>query len=201
MEKFNRYLVTAALPYANGPVHIGHLAGCYLPSDIYVRYLRARKMDVKFVCGTDEHGVPITIKAMQENVSPQDIVDKYYAVIRDSFAAMGISFDIFSRTSRQIHHETAAAFFKEMYDKGLFEERESEQYFDEIKQVFLADRYIIGTCPKCGNDRAYGDQCERCGSSLSPDELINPRSALSDAVPVKRKTKHWYMPSSSTSPG
>ncbi|WP_341838132.1 methionine--tRNA ligase [Chitinophaga pollutisoli] len=194
MEKFNRYLVTAALPYANGPVHIGHLAGCYLPSDIYVRYLRARKMDVKFVCGTDEHGVPITIKAMQENVSPQDIVDKYYAVIRDSFAAMGISFDIFSRTSRQVHHETAAAFFKVMYDKGLFEERESEQYFDEIKQVFLADRYIIGTCPKCGNDRAYGDQCERCGSSLSPDELINPRSALSDAVPVKRKTKHWYMP-------
>lgn len=194
MEKFKRYLVTAALPYANGPVHIGHLAGCYLPSDIYVRYLRARKMDVKFVCGTDEHGVPITIKAMQENVSPQDIVDKYYAVIRDSFAAMGISFDIFSRTSRQIHHETAAAFFKVMYDKGLFEERESEQYFDEIKQVFLADRYIIGTCPKCGNDRAYGDQCERCGSSLSPDELINPRSALSDAVPVKRKTKHWYMP-------
>ncbi|QEH40701.1 methionine--tRNA ligase [Chitinophaga sp. XS-30] len=194
MKQFNRTLVTAALPYANGPVHIGHLAGCYLPADIYVRYLRARKADVKFIGGTDEHGVPITIKAMQENVSPQDIVDKYYLIIRDSFDAMGISFDIFSRTSRQIHHETAAGFFKKMYDDGLFEEKESEQYFDEIKQVFLADRYIIGTCPKCGNPGAYGDQCERCGSSLSPDELINPRSALSDAVPVKKKTKHWYMP-------
>lgn len=194
MKQFNRHLVTAALPYANGPVHIGHLAGCYLPADIYVRYLRARKADVKFICGTDEHGVPITIKAMQENVSPQDIVDKYYEIIKDSFASMGISFDIFSRTSRAVHHQTASDFFRKMYDDGLFEERESEQYFDEQKQVFLADRYIIGTCPKCGNDRAYGDQCERCGSALSPDELIDPRSALSDAVPVKRKTKHWYMP-------
>ena len=194
MKHFNRYLVTAALPYANGPVHIGHLAGCYLPADIYVRYLRAKKTDVKFVCGTDEHGVPITIKAMQENVNPQDIVDKYHAVIKESFDAMGISFDIFSRTSNQVHHQTAADFFSKMYNDGLFEEKESEQYFDEIKQVFLADRYIIGTCPNCGNDRAYGDQCERCGTSLSPEELINPRSALSDAVPVKRKTKHWYMP-------
>lgn len=194
MAKFNRYLITAALPYANGPVHIGHLAGCYLPADIYVRYLRARKADVKFIGGTDEHGVPITIKAMQENVSPQDIVDKYYEIINESFSDMGISFDIFSRTSRQVHHETASAFFKKMYDDGLFEEKESEQYYDEVKNVFLADRYIIGTCPKCGNDRAYGDQCERCGSSLSPEELINPRSALSDATPVKRKTKHWYMP-------
>lgn len=194
MAKFNRYLITAALPYANGPVHIGHLAGCYLPSDIYVRYLRAKKADVKFIGGTDEHGVPITIKAMQENVSPQDIVDKYYKIISESFEAMGISFDIFSRTSRPIHHETAADFFLEMYNDGRFEEKESEQYFDEVKQVFLADRYIIGTCPNCGNEKAYGDQCERCGSSLSPDELINPRSALSDAVPVKRKTKHWYMP-------
>ncbi|WP_181954730.1 methionine--tRNA ligase [Chitinophaga lutea] len=194
MKQFNRYLVTAALPYANGPVHIGHLAGCYLPSDIYVRYLRARKTDVKFVCGTDEHGVPITIKAMQEGVNPQDVVDKYYKIIKESFDTMGISFDIFSRTSRQIHHQTAADFFKKLYDDGVFEEKESEQYFDEVKQVFLADRYIIGTCPKCGNDKAYGDQCERCGSSLSPDELINPRSALSDAVPVKRTTKHWYMP-------
>ncbi|SIO52021.1 methionine--tRNA ligase [Chitinophaga niabensis] len=194
MKHFNRYLVTAALPYANGPVHIGHLAGCYLPADIYVRYLRAKKTDVKFVCGTDEHGVPITIKAMQENVNPQDIVDKYHAVIKESFDAMGISFDIFSRTSNQVHHQTAADFFSKMYNDGLFEEKESEQYFDEIKQVFLADRYIIGTCPNCGNDKAYGDQCERCGTSLSPDELINPRSALSDAVPVKRKTKHWYMP-------
>lgn len=194
MKQFNRYLVTAALPYANGPVHIGHLAGCYLPSDIYVRYLRATGADVKFICGTDEHGVPITIKAMKENVTPQDIVDKYYAIIRDSFAAMGISFDVFSRTSNTVHHETASAFFTNMYEKGLFEEKESEQYYDEVKNVFLADRYIIGTCPKCGNDKAYGDQCERCGTSLSPDELINPRSALSDAVPVKRKTKHWYMP-------
>ncbi|ATL45932.1 methionine--tRNA ligase [Chitinophaga caeni] len=194
MKQFNRYLVTAALPYANGPVHIGHLAGCYLPSDIYVRYLRAKKADVKFIGGTDEHGVPITIKAMQEGVSPQDIVDKYYAIIRDSFAAMGISFDIFSRTSNKTHHETAAAFFKKMYEDGLFEERESEQYYDEKKQIFLADRYIIGTCPKCGNEKAYGDQCERCGTALSPDELINPHSALSDAVPIKKKTKHWYMP-------
>jgi methionyl-tRNA synthetase len=194
MKHFNRYLVTAALPYANGPVHIGHLAGCYLPADIYVRYLRSKKTDVKFVCGTDEHGVPITIKAMQENVNPQDIVDKYHAIIKESFDAMGISFDIFSRTSNQVHHQTAADFFSKMYNDGLFEEKESEQYFDEIKQVFLADRYIIGTCPNCGNDRAYGDQCERCGTSLSPEELINPRSALSDAVPVKRKTKHWYMP-------
>jgi methionyl-tRNA synthetase len=194
MKQFNRYLITAALPYANGPVHIGHLAGCYLPSDIYVRYLRATGADVKFIGGTDEHGVPITIKAMKEGVTPQDIVDKYYAIIRDSFAAMGISFDIFSRTSREIHHETAAAFFTNMYDKGLFEERESEQYYDEVNKMFLADRYIVGTCPNCGNDKAYGDQCERCGTSLSPDELINPRSALSDAVPVKRKTTHWYMP-------
>ncbi|RBL92720.1 methionine--tRNA ligase [Chitinophaga flava] len=194
MGKFNRYLITAALPYANGPVHIGHLAGCYLPADIYVRYLRAKKADVKFVCGTDEHGVPITIKAMKENVTPQDIVDKYHKIIGDSFAAMGISFDIFARTSAPIHHETASDFFLKMYNEGLFEEKESEQYFDPEKKVFLADRYIVGTCPKCGNDKAYGDQCERCGTSLSPDELINPHSALSNAVPVKKLTKHWYMP-------
>lgn len=194
MGKFNRYLITAALPYANGPVHIGHLAGCYIPADIYVRYLRAKKADVKFIGGTDEHGVPITIKAMKENVTPQDIVDKYHKIIYDSFTDMGISFDIFSRTTNQIHHETAADFFKTMYDKGLFEERESEQFFDETSNVFLADRYIAGTCPKCGNPNAYGDQCEKCGSSLSPDELINPRSTLSNAVPVKKKTKHWYMP-------
>ncbi|GEP91055.1 methionyl-tRNA synthetase [Chitinophaga terrae (ex Kim and Jung 2007)] len=194
MGKFNRYLITAALPYANGPVHIGHLAGCYIPADIYVRYLRAKKADVKFVCGTDEHGVPITIKAMKEGVTPQDVVDKYHKIIGDSFAAMGISFDIFSRTSNQIHHKTSQEFFLKMYNDGLFEEKESEQYFDPEKNVFLADRYIIGTCPKCGNDKAYGDQCERCGTSLSPDELINPHSALSNAVPVKKKTKHWYMP-------
>jgi methionyl-tRNA synthetase len=194
MKEFKRYLITAALPYANGPVHIGHLAGCYLPADIYVRYLRAKKLDVKFVGGTDEHGVPITIRAMKENVSPQEIVDRYYKIIKDSFEEMGISFDIFSRTSKEIHHKTSQDFFLNLYNKGLFEERETEQYYDEEKQIFLADRYIIGTCPVCGNPNAYGDQCERCGSSLSPEQLINPRSALSDAIPVKKKTKHWYFP-------
>jgi len=194
MANFKRYLVTAALPYANGPVHIGHLAGCYLPADIYVRYLRARNAEVKFICGTDEHGVPITIKALQEGVSPQVIVDKYHQEISESFAGMGISFDIFSRTSLPIHHETASAFFLNMYKKGLFEEKETEQYYDEEKGIFLADRYITGTCPNCGFERAYGDQCERCGSSLSPEDLIHPRSTLSNAVPVKRKTRHWFMP-------
>lgn len=191
---YQRLLVTAALPYANGPVHIGHLAGCYLPADIYVRYQRAQGRDVKFICGSDEHGVPITIRAMKEGVTPQQIVDKFHALIRDSFADMGISFDIYSRTSAPIHHETAQVFFKRLYDEGLFEEHESEQYFDPEKQVFLADRYIIGTCPVCENPNAYGDQCERCGSSLSPEQLINPRSALSDATPERRKTKHWYFP-------
>ena len=190
----SRYLVTAALPYANGPLHIGHLAGSYLPADIYVRYLRAQGRDVKFVCGSDEHGVPITIRAMKEGVSPQQIVDRYHDIMKQSFAEMNISFDIYSRTSNQVHHETAAAFFKKMYDEGLFEEKETEQYFDEKANTFLADRYIIGTCPVCGNENAYGDQCEKCGSSLSPEQLINPRSALSDAVPVKKKTKHWYFP-------
>jgi methionyl-tRNA synthetase len=194
MKEFKRHLVTAALPYANGPVHIGHLAGNFLPADIYARYLRANKKDVLFICGTDEHGVPITIRAMKEGVTPQDIVDKYYAIINESLNTMGISFDIFSRTSKPIHHETSQAFFKTLYDKGLFEEKESEQYFDEEKQTFLADRYITGTCPKCQNPNAYGDQCEKCGSALSPDELINPKSALSASVPVKRKTKHWYLP-------
>jgi methionyl-tRNA synthetase len=194
MTDFKRYLITAALPYANGPVHIGHLAGCYLPADIYVRYLRAQKRDVKFVCGSDEHGVPITIRAMKEGVTPQEVVDKYHAIIKDSFKKMSISFDIYSRTSNKIHHETAAAFFKKLYDDGLFEEKETEQYYDEKAKTFLADRYIIGTCPVCGNENAYGDQCERCGSSLSPEQLINPRSALSDAVPIKRRTRHWYFP-------
>ncbi len=189
-----RYLVTAALPYANGPVHIGHLAGCYLPADIYVRYQRAQKRDIKFVCGSDEHGVPITIRAMKEGITPQQVVDKYNTIIKDSFEAMGISFDIYSRTSSKVHHETSQAFFKKLYDDGLFEEKETEQYFDEEKQVFLADRYIVGTCPVCSNPNAYGDQCEKCGTSLSPEQLINPRSALSTAVPVKRKTKHWYFP-------
>lgn len=191
---FKRYLVTAALPYANGPVHIGHLAGCYLPSDIYVRYLRAQKRDVQFVCGSDEHGVPITIRAMKEGVTPQQVVDKYNAIIKDSFEQMGVSFDIFSRTSNATHHETSQAFFKKLYDDGLFEERESEQYYDEEKEVFLADRYIVGTCPVCSNENAYGDQCEKCGSTLSPEQLINPRSALSNAKPVKKTTKHWYFP-------
>jgi methionyl-tRNA synthetase len=194
MKEFKRYLITAALPYANGPVHIGHLAGCYLPADIYVRYQRAQKKDIKFIGGSDEHGVPITIRALKEGVSPQQIVDKYHAQIKESFEQMAISFDIYSRTSNKIHHETSQAFFKKLYDDGLFEEKESEQYYDEKTNTFLADRYITGTCPICGNPNAYGDQCERCGSSLSPEQLINPRSTLSDAVPVKRKTKHWYFP-------
>ncbi len=194
MTDYNRILVTAALPYANGPVHIGHMAGVYVPSDIYVRYQRAQKRDIKFVCGSDEHGVPITIRALKEGVSPQQIVDKYHAIIKQSFEDMGISFDIYSRTSNQVHHETASAFFKKLYDDGLFEEKETEQYYDEETKTFLADRYITGTCPVCNNPNAYGDQCERCGSSLSPELLINPKSALSDAVPVKKKTKHWYFP-------
>jgi len=194
MTDFKRLLVTAALPYANGPVHIGHLAGCYLPADIYVRYQRAQKRDIKFIGGSDEHGVPITIRAMKEGVTPQQIVDKYHALIKESFEQMGVSFDIYSRTSNKVHHETAAAFFKKLYDDGLFEEKETEQFYDEKTNTFLADRYITGTCPICGNPNAYGDQCERCGSSLSPEQLINPRSTLSDAIPVKRKTKHWYFP-------
>ena len=194
MKDPQRYLVTAALPYANGPVHIGHLAGCYLPADIYVRYLRARKRDVKFIGGSDEHGVPITIRAMKEGITPQQVVDKFHALIKESMEQMGISFDIYSRTSNPIHHETAAAFFTKMYDKGLFEEKETEQYYDESRKTFLADRYITGTCPVCGNPGAFGDQCEKCGSSLSPEQLINPRSTLSEAVPVKKKTRHWYFP-------
>jgi len=194
MKDYKRILVTAALPYANGPLHIGHLAGCYIPADIYVRYQRAQKRDIKFVGGSDEHGVPITIRAMKEGITPQQVVDKYHALIKESLEQMGISYDIYSRTSNKVHHDTASAFFKKLYDDGLFEEKESEQYYDEKAKTFLADRYIIGTCPICGNPNAYGDQCERCGSSLSPEMLINPRSALSDAVPVKRKTRHWYFP-------
>jgi methionyl-tRNA synthetase len=189
-----RYLVTAALPYANGPLHIGHIAGCYLPSDIYVRYQRAQKRDIKFICASDEHGVPISIRALKEGISPQQVVDKYHAMMKESFEQLGISFDIYSRTSNKVHHETASAFFKKLYDDGLFEEKETEQYFDEKTKTFLADRYITGTCPVCANPNAYGDQCEKCGSSLSPEQLISPRSVLSDAVPVKRKTRHWYFP-------
>jgi methionyl-tRNA synthetase len=194
MDKYNRILITAALPYANGPVHVGHLAGCYLPADIYARYQRARKRDVVFVGGSDEHGVPITIRAMKEGITPQDVVDKYHKLIKESFKQIGISFDVYSRTSANIHHETSSDFFKKLYDDGMFEERETEQYYDEEKETFLADRYIIGTCPICQNPNAYGDQCEKCGSSLSPEQLINPRSALSNNPPIKRKTKHWYFP-------
>ena len=213
-KPFKRYLVTSALPYANGPVHIGHLAGVYIPSDIYTRYLRLKGYDVISVCGSDEHGVPITIKARKEGVTPQQIVDRYHQLIKSSFEGLGMSFDIYSRTSSKTHAATASEFFRKLYDEGKFIERTSEQYYDEETQTFLADRYIVFTCPscgavcrvprgkgrivitcpRCGNDRAYGDQCEKCGSTLSPDELISPHSAVSGSVPVKRATKHWYLP-------
>jgi methionine--tRNA ligase beta chain len=189
-----RYLITSALPYANGPKHIGHLAGAYLPADIYVRYLRAQKKDVVYVCGSDEHGAAITIQAMKENTTPREIVDKYHAMLKSNMADLGISFDIYHRTSAPIHHETAREFFTFLNDKGDLEVKDTEQYFDEQANTFLADRYIVGTCPVCGNDNAYGDQCERCGTSLSPEELINPRSTLSGNAPIKKATKHWYLP-------
>jgi methionyl-tRNA synthetase len=189
-----RYTVTAALIYANGPIHIGHLAGCYLPADIYVRYLRLKGKDVAFISGTDEHGVPITIKAKKEGTTPQAVVDKYYGIIKDSFEQFGISFDIYSRTSNPIHHETSQEIFKTLYDKGYFDEVVTEQYFDESAQTFLADRYIVGECPNCHNPDAYGDQCEKCGSTLSPTDLINPRSSLSGNKPVMKATKNWYLP-------
>lgn len=191
---FKRHTVTAALPYANGPVHIGHLAGCYLPADIYVRYLRSKGEDVKFICGSDEHGVPITIKAKKEGITPQQVVDKYHKMMGDSFKEFGVSFDIYSRTSSKIHHETASEFFKKLYDKKVFVEEVTEQYFDEKANQFLADRYIVGTCPKCGNDNAYGDQCEKCGSTLNATDLINPKSTLSGEKPVLKKTKNWFLP-------
>jgi methionyl-tRNA synthetase len=191
---YKRYTVTAALPYANGPVHIGHLAGCYLPADIYVRYLRLKGEDVKYICGSDEHGVPITIKAKKEGITPQQVVDKYHKMMGDAFKDFGISFDIYSRTSSKTHHETASQFFKTLYDKGVFKEEVTEQYFDEKANQFLADRYIVGTCPKCGNENAYGDQCEKCGSTLNPTDLINPRSTLSGEKPVLKKTKNWFLP-------
>ncbi|MBQ3209182.1 MAG: methionine--tRNA ligase [Alistipes sp.] len=193
-KKFKRYLVTSALPYANGPVHIGHLAGVYIPSDIYTRYLRLRGEDVIHVCGSDEHGVPITIKAKKEGITPQQVVDRYHEIIKNAFAGLGIEFDIYSRTSSDMHTVTASEFFRKMYDEGKFVEQTSEQYYDEEAKMFLADRYITGTCPKCGNERAYGDQCESCGSTLSPDELIEPHSTLSGSVPVKKATTHWYLP-------
>ena len=193
-QKFNRTLVTAALPYANGGVHIGHLAGVYVPADIYTRYLRLKGREVLYVCGSDEHGVPITIRARKEGCTPQDVVDRYHKLIKESFEGFGISFDVYSRTSSETHHKTAADFFRRLYDKGEFVERESEQYYDEEAQTFLADRYITGECPHCHAEGAYGDQCEKCGTALSPTELINPKSAVSGAKPVLRKTKHWYLP-------
>ena len=194
MKKFKRYLVTSALPYANGPVHIGHLAGVYIPSDIYTRYLRLRGEDVISVCGSDEHGVPITIKARQEGVSPQDIVDKYHGIIKESFRRLGMSFDIYSRTTSPMHHQTASDFFRKLYDDGKFIEQTSQQYYDEEAGQFLADRYIVGTCPHCQNERAYGDQCEKCGSTLNATDLIGPKSAITGSTPVLRETKHWFLP-------
>jgi len=193
-KQFKRYTVTSALPYANGPLHIGHLAGVYVPADLYVRYLRSNEKDVVFIGGSDEHGVPITIKAWQQGVTPQDIVDKYHELIKKSFAEFGISFDIYSRTSNKIHHETSSEMFKKMYDEGKFIEKYTEQYYDESHQTFLSDRYIIGTCPICSYEKAYGDQCENCGTSLNATDLKNPRSVLSGKEPVLRKTKHWYLP-------
>ncbi|MFC3415294.1 methionine--tRNA ligase [Algoriphagus hitonicola] len=192
-KNFKRYTITSALPYANGPLHIGHLAGCYIPSDIYVRFLRLLEKDVLYVCGSDEHGVAITIKARKEGKTPQEVVDFYHGLMKESFEKFGISFDHYSRTSAKIHHETAQGFFKDLYEKGEFLEQRNDQYFDEEAGQFLADRYIEGTCPKCGFEHAYGDQCEKCGSSLSPSDLINPRSKLSGRTPVLRETKHWFL--------
>ena len=194
MSKFKRHLITSALPYANGPIHIGHLAGVYVPSDIYARYLRMKGADVISICGSDEHGVPITLKARIEGATPQAIVDRYHALNKKAFEDFGISFDIYARTSDKIHHQTASDFFKTLYDKGEFLEKSSEQYYDTEAECFLADRYIMGTCPQCGNESAYGDQCEKCGSSLSPTELINPHSTISGSKPVLKETLHWYLP-------
>ncbi|MDR1780894.1 MAG: class I tRNA ligase family protein, partial [Tannerella sp.] len=193
-KKFKRTLVTTALPYANGPVHIGHLAGVYVPADIYARYLRLRGEDVLLIGGSDEHGVPIMLRARAEGVSPQDIVDRYHGIIKKSFEDFGITFDIYSRTTSPTHYRTASEFFRTLYDKGVFVEKTSEQYYDEEAHQFLADRYIIGTCPHCGAEGAYGDQCEACGTSLSPTELLNPKSTISGSSPVMRETKHWYLP-------
>lgn len=189
-----RYTITAALPYTNGPIHIGHLAGVYVPADIYARYMRLTGNDVAFICGSDEHGVPITIKAKKEGVSPQDIVDKYHAIIKKSFVDFGITFDNYSRTSAKIHHDTAQEFFKTLYDKGEFIEEVTEQLYDKEADQFLADRFVTGTCPKCGNEEAYGDQCEKCGSSLNATDLINPKSSITGNIPTLKQTKHWFLP-------
>ena len=194
MKNFKRTTITSALPYANGPVHIGHLAGVYVPADIYARYLRLKGEDVLFIGGSDEHGVPITLRAKNEGCTPQDVCDRYHKLIKESFQEFGISFDIYSRTTSPTHHELASQFFRTLYDKGEFVEQTSEQYYDEEAKTFLADRYIVGECPKCHAQGAYGDQCEKCGSSLSPTELINPVSKLSGSKPVMRETKHWYLP-------
>jgi len=194
MQEPKRYLITAALPYANGPLHIGHIAGAYLPADIYVRYLKLKGKDVAFICGSDEHGVPITLRARKEGVSPQEIVDRYHKINKQAFKDLGIEFDIYHRTSDPLHHKTASGFFTKLYEQGEFVEKEDEQFYDEKEQQYLADRYIVGTCPKCNYENAYGDQCEQCGTSLSPKELINPQSALSGNNPVLKQTKHWYLP-------
>jgi methionyl-tRNA synthetase len=194
MNNSKRYTITAALPYTNGPVHIGHLAGVYVPADIYARYLRMTGNDVIYICGSDEHGVPITIKAKKEGISPQDVVDKYHAIIKKSFEDFGISFDNYSRTSAEIHHKTASEFFRKLYDEGKFIEETSEQLYDEEANQFLADRFVVGTCPKCGNEESYGDQCEKCGTSHNATDLINPKSAITGNVPTKKMTKHWYLP-------
>ncbi|HQJ13724.1 MAG TPA: methionine--tRNA ligase [Bacteroidales bacterium] len=194
MKKYKRHLVTSALPYANGPIHIGHLAGVYVPSDIYTRYLRMRGEDVISICGSDEHGVPITLKARKEGITPQEVVDRYHELNKKAFADFGIAFDIYSRTSNKIHYETASQFFRKLYDKGEFVEKTTSQYYDEEAGCFLADRYITGTCPHCGNEEAFGDQCEKCGTSLSPTDLINPKSTISGSAPVMRDTLHWYLP-------
>ncbi|MBE0677134.1 MAG: methionine--tRNA ligase [Bacteroidales bacterium] len=194
MKKYKRHLITSALPYANGPIHIGHLAGVYVPSDIYTRYLRMRGEDVISICGSDEHGVPITLKARKEGITPQEVVDRYHELNKKAFSDFGISFDIYSRTSNKIHYETASQFFRKLYDQGEFIEKTASQYYDEEAGCFLADRYITGTCPHCSNENAYGDQCEKCGTSLSPTDLINPRSTISGSAPVMRDTLHWYLP-------
>ncbi|UCH14230.1 MAG: methionine--tRNA ligase, partial [Bacteroidales bacterium] len=194
MKNYKRHLVTAALPYANGPIHVGHLAGAYIPADIYVRYLRLRNEDVVFICGSDEHGVPITIKARQEGVTPQAIVDRYHNMNKKAFEDFGISFDIYSRTTSKTHYKLASDFFSKLHKNGEFIEKTTKQYYDEESSQFLADRYITGTCPHCGNDSAYGDQCENCGTSLSPTDLINPKSTISGSEPVLKETKHWFLP-------